>query len=272
MIKKFELSAEDNKMCRKVFWRTMSLSATYNYETMQALGFMYAMIPVINRFYTNEEDRKKALIRHNEIFNTTPTMAGMITGLVASMEKEAANDPSFDTSSISAVKVSLMGPFAGIGDSLFQGTIRIISLGIGVSLAMSGSLLGAVVHLVLYNALAHILRYYGVFASYKLGSDFMKKATESGLMSSITKAATIVGIMTVGAMVCTMINFNIPMVLNIQGSELVVQDVLDQLFPNLLPLLLTFGCYKGIKKGINPAIIMLLLLALGVVGKYLGVF
>lgn len=269
---KIDLSSEDKKMCRQVYWRTMTLSSTYSYETMQALGFMYAMMPVVNRFYKTEEERTKALIRHNEIFNTTPTMGGMITGLVASMEKEAAEDPEFDTAAISAVKVSLMGPFAGIGDSLFWGSIRIISLGIGISLAMSGSILGAIVHLLLYNLPAHFLRYNGVFMGYKLGGSFMKTATENGLMGIITKSATIVGLMTVGAMACSLISFNIPMVLNIEGSELAIQETLDAIFPNLLPLLLTFGCYKAIKKGMNPAILMLVLLVIGVIGKYAGVF
>ncbi len=37
-----------------------------------------------------------------------------------------------------------MGPFAGIGDSFFQGTLRIITFGIGLSFAKEGSLLGPV--------------------------------------------------------------------------------------------------------------------------------
>ena len=105
---------EDKKMLKKVFWRTMTLSSTYNYERMQGLGYVYTMIPVIKRYYKNEEDRIEAYKRHYELFNTTPTMGGFITGLSTSMEKEASEDPTFDKNSINAVKLSLMGPFAGI--------------------------------------------------------------------------------------------------------------------------------------------------------------
>ncbi len=269
---KMVLSAEDKKMCTSMFWRTMTLSATYNYETMQALGFMYAMMPAINRFYKTDEDRKAALKRHNEIFNTTPTMGGIITGLAASMEKEAATDSNFDTSSISALKVSLMGPFAGIGDSVFWGSLRIISLGIGISLAMNGSILGMIIHLLIFNVPAHIIRYYGVFKGFELGGNFMKTASESGLMGKITKAASIVGLMTVGAMSVSMVSFNLGLVLNISGSPFVLQELFDAIFPNLLPLLLTFGCYKAIKKGTNPALIMFVMLVFGVVGMYAGLF
>lgn len=263
---------EDKKMLKKVFWRTMTLSSTYNYERMQALGYVYTMIPVINRYYKTDEEKIEAYKRHYELFNTTPTMGGFITGLSTSMEKEASEDPNFDKSSINAVKLSLMGPFAGIGDSIFQGSLRIIALGIGIALAAQGSILGAIVHLLLYNVLAHLLRYYGVFAGYNMGSTFIKSASENGLLGQITKGASIVGLMTVGAMTCSMISFQIPAVLNIQGSELVIQDMLDQIFPNLLPLLLTFVCYKMLKKNVKPIWIMLGMMVVGVIGKVIGIF
>lgn len=272
MTRKSTLTVEDKKMCRSMYWRTMTLSATYNYETMQALGFMYAMMPAINRFYKTEEEKSAALKRHNELFNTTPTMGGIITGLAASMEKEASRSDDFDTASISAIKVALMGPFAGIGDSLFWGSLRVISLGVGIGLAQSGSILGAILHLLIYNIPAHIIRYFGVFLGFEMGGNLMQTASESGIMGKLTKGAGIVGLMTVGAMACTMTNFKIDKVFTIQGSELAIQNILDTIFPNLLPLLLTFVCYKAIKKNVNPAVLMLILLVFGVIGKYIGVF
>lgn len=263
---------QDKKMLKKVFWRTMTLSSTYNYERMQALGYLYTMIPVIDRYNEKKEDRIEGYKRHYELFNTTPTMGGFITGLSTSMEKEAAEDQNFDKSSINAVKLSLMGPFAGIGDSIFQGSLRIISLGIGVALAAQGSILGVILHLLLYNVLAHLLRYYGVFAGYNMGTSFLKSASENGVLGKLTKGAGIVGLMTVGAMTCSMVSFNIPAVAKIQGSELVVQDMLDQIFPNMLPLLLTFVCYKLLKKNVKPIWIMLGMMVVGVLGKVIGIF
>lgn len=69
-----------------------------------------------------------------------------------------------------------------------------------------------------------------------------------------------------------MISFQIPAVLNIQGSELVIQEMLDQIFPNLLPLLLTFVCYKLINKNVKAIWIMLGLMVFGVIGALLGIF
>ena len=271
-IKTNTLTAEDKKMCTSIFWRTMTLSSSWNYETQQALGFTYSMIPAIKRFYKNPEDQKKALARHNELFNTTPTMGGIITGLAASMEKEASENPDFDTRSISAIKLALMGPFAGVGDSIFWGTLRVISLGVGISLAATGNIIGAIAHLLIYNIPAHLLRYYGVFKSYELGQGFMQKISESGLFATITKACGIVGMMTVGAMACTMTNFSLSKPFTIQGTSFVLQDLFDALCPNVLPLLLTYFCYRQIKKGTNPAVLMVLLLVFGIVGKFVGLF
>jgi Phosphotransferase system, mannose/fructose/N-acetylgalactosamine-specific component IID len=268
----YNIPADERKLLKKVFWRTLTLSSTYNYERMQALGYVYTMIPVVDKYYTDEEAKREAYLRHFEIFNTTPTMAGFITGLSASMEKEASQDPNFNTASINAIKVSLMGPFAGIGDSIFWGSLRVITLGIGISMCAQGNPLGLLVHLLLFNIPATLVRWYGVQIGFGLGSSFLKQASESGLLGQITKAATIVGLMTVGAMTCTMVRFNIGLVLNIQGAELGVQGILDSIFPKLLPLLLVFACYKAISKGVKPVVIMLAMLVLGVAGKYLGIF
>ena len=134
MIKeKFNLTEEENKMCFQIALRSHTMSAPYCWEKMQALSFLYTMIPVINKYYPDKEDRIEGYKRHWELFNTTPSVSGFITGLAASMEKQGAEDPNFDKSSISAVKSSLMGPFAGIGDSIFQSTWRVISMGVGLS-------------------------------------------------------------------------------------------------------------------------------------------
>lgn len=52
------------------------------------------------------------------------------------MEEENKDDPEFDVTAIDSIKTSLMGPLAGLGDSFFWGTLRLIATGVGTSLAM----------------------------------------------------------------------------------------------------------------------------------------
>ncbi len=85
-------------------------------------------------------------------FNTTITLSTFIMGLVASMEKKKNSEQKdFDASSINAVKSSLMGPLAGIGDSIFWGVLRVIAAGIAVGLGASGNVLAPIVFLLLFQ-------------------------------------------------------------------------------------------------------------------------
>lgn len=272
MIKdKLNLTQEESKMCFQIALRSHTMSAPYNWEKMQALSFLYTMIPVINRFYDKKEDRIEGYKRHWELFNTTPTVSGFITGLAASMEKQGAEDANFDKASINAVKASLMGPFAGIGDSIFQSTWRVITMGIGLSLAANGSILGPIMFLVLYNALAIPVRFMGPYIGYGLGSKFMSQAEESGIMSFVTKAASIVGLMTVGAMTATMVSMKIAYVFEMNGATQCIQDMIDTIFPCLLPLLLTLGCFKLLNKNVKPTVLIFTIMILAILLTYVGI-
>ena len=80
------------------------------------------------------------LKRHLAIFNITPHLAPTVTGVATAMEAKASQDETFDKNAINSIKVGLMGPLSGIGDSIFWGTLRVITVGIGVSLAKDGNI------------------------------------------------------------------------------------------------------------------------------------
>lgn len=122
---KDKLTKEDNKMMRSVFWRSWTMNASRTGATQyHAVGVIYTLLPVINRFYKTKEDRADAMVRHTTWFNATMHINNFIIGLVASMEKQNSVDDNFDPSSITAVKASLLGPISGIGDSFFLGNIK----------------------------------------------------------------------------------------------------------------------------------------------------
>lgn len=268
---RFDINAEDGKMVAQIARRSHTMSAPYCWEKMQALAFLYTMIPVINRYNSTPEKRIEGYKRHWELFNTTPTVSGFITGLAASMEKQAAEDPDFDTASINAVKTSLMGPFAGIGDSIFQSTWRVISIGIGIGLAQQGNILGPILLLLIYNIPAAFVRFVGPYVGFGLGSKFMESAAENGILGFITKAASIVGLMTVGAMTSTMVNLKIAWVFNMNGAEQSIQSMLDTIFPNLLPLLLVLGCFKLLNKNVKPTVLIFSLMIIGILLHVVGI-
>ena len=135
------VSAEERKFLRKAFWRSATLYAAVSPAKQGASGFCYSLMPALNHFYKDPKKKKEALSRSMSYFNTTVPFSTFIMGLVASMEKENSEKPDFDTASINAVKSSLMGPPAGIGDSIFWGVLRVIAAGIAVSMGQSGNVL-----------------------------------------------------------------------------------------------------------------------------------
>ncbi len=268
--------AEDKKMLRSLFWRSwtlvMSRTGAYQYH---AVGYMYTLLPVINRYYKTDKERAEALVRHTTWYNATMHMSNLIVGISAAMEKaNAESDGNFDPNSITAVKTSLMGPISGIGDSLFWGILRVIAAGIGISLASTGSPLGAIVFLVLYNIPAILVHYYMLHMGYSLGTTFIKKVYESGAMKIITKASSMLGLMMVGSMTASHVKFKTILQVAIEGAKdpIKIQKYLDQLFIGLVPLLVTLLAFWLIRnKRVNVNWVMLGIIIVCVILGFLGI-
>ncbi|MFV0498594.1 MAG: PTS system mannose/fructose/sorbose family transporter subunit IID [Bacilli bacterium] len=257
---------DEKKMLNELFWSSFILENCYNYERQQALGYAIGMWPAIKRFYHTKEDRAKALTRHMSIFNTTPHVVSVITGVSVALEKEASENIDFDVTTINSVKVGLMGPLAGIGDSLFWGTIRVIASGIGISLAQQGSIMGAILFLVIFNVPHLLVRYFGLHFGYRSGMSLIGNAKDSGILQKVSKAATIVGLMVVGAMSAKMVKLATVYEIKVGEATFPIQTYLDQIFPLLLPLLYTLLMFYLLKKGWKASMILLLTIAVGIIG------
>lgn len=103
----------------KVFWRSFTVNASFNYERQMSQGAQYALSPILQKLYPDKKELGEALQRHAEFFNTTPMLCPFIFGITAAMEEENATQEDFDPNTINSVKAGLMGPLAGIGDSVF---------------------------------------------------------------------------------------------------------------------------------------------------------
>ena len=268
------IPAEERKLLRKAFWRSFTLYAAVSPAKQGASGFCYSMMPFINRFYSGSEERKKeALSRSMSYFNTTITCSTFIMGLVASMEKKNSEQPDFDAGSINAVKSSLMGPLAGIGDSIFWGVLRVIAAGIAVGMGAAGNVLAPIVFLLLFNIPSLLVKYYGTFLGYKLGSEYIQKVYASGLMNILTKGASTVGLIMVGGMTASMVTFRSVFELTMDGeSVLSLQPMLDQIFVGMVPLGLTLLCdYLLKKKNVSITTLILGVIALSILLSLLGI-
>ena len=177
-MKKVELSKKD---VVRSFWRwTFFSHANYNYERLAGTGFCHAMAPIIEKLYKdNPEEYKAAVQRHMVFYNTEPHFGGVINGMVIAMEEERANGAEISDEAINGIKTGLMGPFAGIGDTLWQGTLTPILLSIGISLASNGSLAGPIVYTILMMGIMLGLAYFVWMRGYTAGKEGLQKILES---------------------------------------------------------------------------------------------
>lgn len=146
----------DFKKYFQFMWRSLNIQASWNYERQMNMGFLYGIAPTLDELYPNENDpeqlahKKEAYEREMAFYNCTPQTSAFTLGLAASMEEQyAADRENFNPETINAVKTSLMGPLSGVGDSFFQGTVRLIAFGLGISLAQQGSVLGPILAMIL---------------------------------------------------------------------------------------------------------------------------
>jgi len=260
-----------NRDIRNLFFRSLALEANFNFETWQNTGFAFTIIPVLKRLYHTKQSMAAALKRHLQFFNTSPYGCTLIFGITAAMEEQNSQDKDFDKESINSVKLGLMGPLAGVFDSLFWGTFKVIAAGVGTSLAIKGNVLGPLLFILIFNVPHLLLRYNLTFTGYRAGTKFLQNLAKNNVMDRLTKGASILGLMVVGAMPATLMFITTPLTIGAR-SGVSVQGILDQLVPAIIPLGLTFLVYYFVKKNVKTTYLLLGLLILGFVGSMIHLF
>lgn len=282
MVSTIEKKTAQKKLSKKdlfsVFVRSNFLQGSWNFERMQALGFAFSMTPAIRKLYPEgSEERKQAMRRHNEFFNTHPFMAAPIVGVTLAMEEEKANGAPIDDAAINGIKVGLMGPLAGVGDPIFWGTVRPVFAALGASLALTGSILGPILFFILFNAVRLGMRWWGVSYGYRKGSNVVSDMG-GHVLQKLTEGASILGLFVMGALVNKWTKVNIPVVISSfknsttgKTDVTTIQSVLDQLMPGIVPLALTFLCMWLLRKRVNALVIILGFFVVGILGYWLNI-
>ncbi|WP_294604909.1 PTS system mannose/fructose/sorbose family transporter subunit IID [uncultured Lactobacillus sp.] len=232
------------KDLNKVFWRLQiwGLNITSTLVLTQAIGFLNAMVPIIRRLYgDNKELRIEAMKRHLTYFLSQITATGMIMGITAAVEETTSED---EKEAVVAIKAGMMGPLAGIGDSVFKITIQAIAGSIGAAYALQGNVLGPILMFVIYNGINIAVKYYGIIFGYEKGTEFIKSGNQKKVMQKIINISTAIGVMVIGALIAQYVKINVGTVIHTKGTKIVIQKLLDGVMPKLLPLLFTLGLYK----------------------------
>ena len=257
----------DKATLNKMVWRSLNLQGSFNYERMQANGWLYSILPGLLAIHGEDTEDLKISMGHNlEFFNTHPFLVTFVMGIILCLEQQKA-----DIGTIRAVRVAAMGPLGGIGDAIFWFTLVPIAAGIGSNMAIQGSIAGPIVFLALFNIVQFAVRFFLMHWSYKLGTSAIEALTANA--KEFTRAASMLGVFIVGALTSNYGGTTVSLVIPNGDSPIVLQSILDGVLPKMIPLALTLGLFFLMKgKKWTPVMCIGALLVLGLVGAFFGIF
>ena len=284
------------KSLNSSFWRWFYGNLTcFSHEHMQTFGYMWSMLPIVQELYDSKDEQAEKLKTYYPFFNTEPQIGSIVVGITAGLEEARANGAEeIDDEMINGIRAGLMGPLAGIGDSLIVGTYIPVLLGIALGLAEGGSIIGPLFYIVVWNVTSIFFQKWIYNKGYELGGSAVEVIVGEQA-TALRESVIVMGQVIVGAMAGTWVSITTSVQLTtsiqnktemvIEGSKVIekvtgtqevpvlLQEKLDGAFPGVLTLLFVMGCWWLMaKKGISPIKIMLLMVVIAVAGVLVGFF
>ena len=257
-----------------MIWETW-VQTCYNYERMMGMACAHTFLPVVKYLYPNDKAKQTDLMtREMEFFNVHPEFGSCILGLAISLEEEKAMGKDIPNEFITNIKTSLMGPLAGVGDTIWQGVLIpiLLALCIDVTLSGGGNIWCAVVYGILMFLITYIFSYANFMFGYHAGSDAIMDFLEKGILNKLLKGASIMGCMVMGGLIVNYVKLKCGLTITTSGAVFSLQESLfDAVLPNILPLCLTMGVYGLMQKKWTSVKIILLMVAIGVVGGFFNI-
>ena len=130
------------KDIRQAAFRYMFMACnTFNYENQQGPAVVYGLNKALRKIYPNDEDYKASLNNHFKYFNTTTWMGNLLLGASLAMEEK---DGTNSLEAVQSFKTGMMGPLAGIGDTLVWVLYPTIIGSISAYMGLQGNPTGAI--------------------------------------------------------------------------------------------------------------------------------
>lgn len=250
---------------KKAAYRWLMSVNTFNYEGQLSSSVVFSLSPSLRKIYKKDEDYVEALNNHFKYFNTMPWIANLVLGAALAMEDKEGIKAK-DT--IQDFKVGLMGPLAGIGDTLFWVLIPTIIGSIAGYMAIQGNPVGLIAWLLL-NVFFFIVRIRMFEVGYNQGMKLFNKFSKQLVI--FTEAASVLGLVVVGALIPSVVTVTCPLSFKTGEIAMKIQPLLDSILPSLIPILFTFISYKLLGKKVKMTTLILLIIVVSMIGAATGI-
>ena len=256
-------------------WRTWWLYAEVqsNNVVFQGLSHMLSLMDSLRKLYPNDDDYREALKRNSQFYNTEGTIGAVVNGMTLSMEEERATGENVPDEVMYSMRTALMGPMAGIGDSLVWGTCKTISLSIATTFALSGNLL-AVPAALMFPLVTYFIGRWLYGLGYDLGRTAVMNMLKSGIMDKIIMACGMLGLMVMGALSAENVALEIATEFTLANTAdpISIQGMIDAVAPGLLPLAVIGLISLYLKKHNNKyGLLIVAIITLSIVASFFGI-
>ena len=262
------------KDVHRVTWRWNVLCEMSNsFARLQSLAFCAAFIPVLKKLYGNDpEEYSAALTRHLMFFNTEGVWGSVVHGIVLAMEEQRALGAPIPIEAITGIKAGLMGPFAGIGDTIDWSTIKPLLAMLCLPLAEGGSFLAPIIYGLLLGGIMTAENFIFVSTGYKMGTEAALSILQGGMVQKFISCASVLGMFMMGGLSASMVNMYTTVQIPTGGTPMSIQaDILDKVAPGLLTLATVLLVYKYLRSGKSMMKATFWLLGIGLVLGAIGI-
>ena len=262
------------KTLNSSFWRWWYGNLTcFSHEHMQTFGYMWSMLPIIKELYPTHEEQCEKMQTYYPFFNTEPQIGCIVVGITAGLEEARANGAeAIDDEMINGIRAGLMGPLAGIDDSLIVGTYIPILLGIAVGLAEGGSAIGPLFYIVVWNITSTWFQKFVYDKGYELGGSAVELIVGQQA-TAFRESVIVMGQVIVGAMAASWVNVSssVQIATNSEGKPVMLIDQLNGAFPKILTMaFVLLAWFLMAKKNMSPIKVLLLFVVIAIVGNIIG--
>ena len=246
-------------------WSLMAVT-TFNYDTQLAPAVVFGIGPLLRKIYPDDDEYVEALNNHFRYFNTHPWVAHLVLGATLALEDKEGISAA---DAVQNTKVSLMGPLAGIGDTLIWTLLPTILGSIAGYMALEGNPVGTILWL-LTNVFFIAVRTQLMWVGYREGTKLITKF--GGKIAQITDAASVLGLTVVGALAATVVTAKTPLTFQMGEVNMALADLLDKILPSMISVLTVWALYKLIgRKGMKVTTIILLVILFSMVCSAFGI-
>ena len=245
-----------------------------SFARLQSLAFCAAFIPVLKKLYGHDQEEfSAALTRHLMFFNTEGIWGSIIHGIVLAMEEQRALGAPIPTEAITGIKAGLMGPFAGIGDTIDWSTIKPLMAMLCLPLAESGSFIAPVIYFILVAGILTTEEFFFVNIGYRMGTEAAMTILGGGMVNKFISCASVLGMFMMGGLSASMVKvYTSAQIPTGEGTVMAIQgDILDAVAPGLLTLFAVLMTYRYLRSGHSMMKATFWLLGIGLVLGAVGI-